>query len=107
MVLGKRQGYLLICVSLVMATLAGFVFASIPKWGDWISSYPQSIDLTNIPAQAQTYVGGMLGVLGPVIEQSGSYMQVAGNFGTILLSLISVAIFTAGIIVVKASKKVQ
>ena len=83
--------------------LAGgiLVLITVPSWGNWIAGYPEEVLQQQIPAQAAPIVQAMVGIIfGPLLDQIGGYMKIAGYFGGSLLSLIALVITSVGTMLV-------
>ncbi len=105
MKIGKPQGFGIFTMGLIFLTGAILVFISVPTWGQFIHDYPSTIDASQLPAQTQPLAGGIKAVFGPLLEQVGGYMRVAGYFGGSLLTVISCAMMGAGITIIKHSRE--
>ncbi len=97
MALGKKQGIGILIFGLLLLSGGILVLITVPSWGDWIAGYPQEVLQKQIPAQAAPTVQAILGIIfGPLLNQIGEYIRIAGYFGGSLLSLIALAITSAG-----------
>lgn len=97
MVIGRKQGIALLIFGLVLLTGGILVLITVPAWGDWIADYPALVMQQEIPDQAAPVVQAMIGfVFGPLLEQVGDYMRIAGYFMGSLLTLVSIVIASAG-----------
>ena len=99
--MGKRQGFPMLFMGLVLLTAAILIFITLHSWGAWIADYPNTLSIDSLPAEAQAQAGVFLNVykifFGPLLGQVGGYMQVGGNFAGSLLTVASLAIFTVGL----------
>ncbi len=70
-----------------------------------MADYPNTVSLDSLPAETQAQAGTIFAAckifFGGLLLQVGGYMQVAGNFIGILLTCVSLGIFTNGIITLK------
>ena len=86
---------------LLLLTGGILVLITVPSWGNWIAGYPEEVLQQQIPAQAAPIVQAMVGIiLGPLLDQIGGYMKIAGYFGGSLLSLIALVITSVGTMLV-------
>jgi hypothetical protein len=97
MVIGKKQGIGVLILGLLLLTGGILVLKTVPSWGDWIAGYPAEVLQKQIPEQAASTEQAMLGIIfGPLLKQIGGYIHTAGYFVGSLLSLIALAITSAG-----------
>ena len=101
MVIGKKQGIGIMIFGLLLLTGGILVLITVPSWGNWIAGYPEKVLQQQIPAQAAPIVQAMVGIIfGPLLDQIGGYMKIAGYFGGSLLSLIALVITSVGTMLV-------
>lgn len=105
MITGKRKGAAMIFISLAVLTIAILAFVTLNTWGQWMADYPNTVSLASLPAEAQAQAGTLFAAykifFGGLLAQVGGYMQVAGNFIGILLTCVSLGLFTVGVITIK------
>ncbi len=102
MKIGKPQGAMILTMGLALLTGGILILVSVPAWGDWIKGYPELVLQQQIPPQAEATVQAMIGIVfGPLLRQVGGYVQAAGYFGGSLLSLISLAVASAGATIIR------
>jgi prepilin signal peptidase PulO-like enzyme (type II secretory pathway) len=104
MVIGRKQGIGILILGLLLLTGGILVLVVAPSWGSWIADYPAQAALVveqQAPAQAAPIAQAILGfVLGPLIEQVGGYLQIAGYFAGSLLTLMALALTSVGMVLV-------
>ena len=107
MVIGRKQGVAILIFGLIILTGGILVLITVPSWGDWITGYPGQVMQQQIPEEAAPTVQAMIGIVfGPLLEQVGGYMKIAGYFVGSLLTLIALAATSVGtILVTKRSVK--
>jgi len=102
---GKRKGAAMIFISLAILTVAILVFITLNTWGEWIADYVNTVSLASLSTEAQAAAGTIFAAykifFGGLMSQVGGYMQVVGNFIGILLTCVSLGIFTNGIFTIK------
>jgi hypothetical protein len=97
MKIGKSQGVLIMILGIMLLTAGILVLVTVPSWGNWIAAYPATVLQKQIPEQATATVQAMLGIVfGPLLEQVGGYIKIAGYFGGSLLSIIALVITSVG-----------
>ena len=102
MKIGKSQGVMVLILGLLLLTGGILVLVTVPSWGNWISDYPGQVMQQQIPAQAAPIVQAMLGIVfGPLLEQVGEYVEIAGYFVGSLLTIIALAISSVGTMIVR------
>ena len=102
MKIGKSQGVLVLIMGLLLLTGGILVLLTVPSWGDWIKDYPGQVMQQQIPAQALPTVQAMIGIVfGPLLEQVGGYLKIAGYFVGSLLTLIALAISSVGSVIIR------
>ncbi|MFA5629279.1 MAG: hypothetical protein WC958_03360 [Dehalococcoidales bacterium] len=102
---GKRKGVAMMIGAMAILAIALLVFTTLNTWGEWIASYLNNISMDGLPPETQAAAGAMFGALklslGGMMAQVGGYMKVVDNFVGILLTLVSMGLFTNGFITVK------
>jgi hypothetical protein len=93
----KKAGIPILSIGLILLCTGILVLIFIPQWGDWIDNYPQSVLQKQLPAEAQSVKGIMQFALGPLIQQIGGYLQIAGYYIGSLITLISLGLTTIGL----------
>ena len=102
MKIGKSQGVLVLIMGLLLLTGGILVLLTVSSWGDWIKDYPGQVMQQQIPAQALPTVQAMIGIVfGPLLEQVGGYLKIAGYFVGSLLTLIALAISSVGSVIIR------
>ena len=102
MKLGKPQGMALMTLGLLLLTGAILVLIYVPSWGHWIGTYPERLAQAQVPPEATGVVKGIKGGLGPLITQIGdNYIRTAGYFMGSLMTIVSLALTSAGCIIIK------
>lgn len=97
MEIGRKQGMGILIFGLLLLTGGILVLVTVPTWGDWIMGYPSQVLQQPVPDQAAPIVQSMLGIVfGPLLEQVGEYIQIAGYFVGSLLTLIALVVTSAG-----------
>jgi hypothetical protein len=97
MVIGRKQGIGILVFGLLLLTGGILVLVTVPSWGDWIMGYPEQVLQQQVPDQAAPTVQAMIGfVFGPLLEQVGEYIRIAGYFLGSLLTLIALVISSVG-----------
>ncbi len=103
MKIGRSQGVAILILGLVLLTGGILVLISVPSWGGWISGYPEQIAAAPFPPEAASIAQGIVGVLGPLLEQVGGYVRIAGYFVGSLLTIISLGVTAAGIMLTRTA----
>jgi hypothetical protein len=105
MVIGKKQGIVILIFGLCILTAGILVIITVPSWGNWVADYPAQaaqIAQTQAPAQAAPVIQAIINiVLGPIIHQVGQYVQTVGYFVGSLIILISLVICTVGTSIIR------
>jgi hypothetical protein len=102
MTIGKPQGISILILGLLLLTGGILVLITVPSWGDWIMGYPEQVLQQQIPTQAESIVQAMMGIVfGPLLEQVGEYVQIAGYFVGSLLTIIALAVSSAGATIIQ------
>jgi hypothetical protein len=102
MKIGRPQGVVILILGLLLLTGGILVLVTVPSWGNWISGYPTQVIQKEIPDQAAPVVQAVLGIiLGPLIDQIGGYIKIAGYFGGSLLTLIALVVSGVGTMVIR------
>jgi len=97
MAIGKKQGIGILIFGLLLLTGGILVLITVPSWGDWIMDYPAMVLQKQVPAQAAPTVQAMISfVFGPLLEQVGEYIRIAGYFVGSLLTLVALVVTSAG-----------
>ena len=105
MKLGKPQGIAIMTLGLLLLTGGILVLVYVPSWGHWIGTYPERLAQAQVPAEAEGVVKGIRGGLGPLITQIGdNYVRTAGYFIGSLLTIVSFALTSVGVTVIKNAK---
>lgn len=96
--LGRVPGLVALTYGLIILAAGITVIVVVPSWGNWIADYPASVNPAALPPEAAPMIRGWLTLFGPLLEQVGGYIQVAGYFvGSLitLLSLVPIGVGTA------------
>jgi len=102
MKLGKAPGIAMTTMGLIILSGGILVLICVPSWGEWIADYPAQAALKPCPPEATATKQAVIGVLGPLLEQIGdNYMKAAGYFVGSLMTIVSLALTSAGVIVIK------
>jgi hypothetical protein len=105
MKIGKAQGVMILLAGLVLLTAAILVLVTLPSWGNWVGDYPAQATQNiaqNAPEQARPVAQSVLSfVLGPVFEQVGGYMKIAGYFVGSLMLLGAISASAAGTMIIR------
>lgn len=97
MAIGRKQGMGILFLGLLLLTGGILVLVTVPSWGDWIMGYPAMVLQKEVPAQAVPTVQAMIGIVfGPLLEQVGEYIRIAGYFVGSLLTLIALVVTSVG-----------
>ena len=105
MKLGKPQGIAIMTLGLLLLTGGILVLVYVPSWGHWIGTYPERLAQAQVPAEAEGVVKGIRGSLGPLITQIGdNYVRTAGYFIGSLMTIVSFALTSVGVTVIKNAK---
>ena len=100
--IGKSQGVMVLLLGLLLLTGGILVLITVPSWGNWISDYPTQVMQQQTPAQAAPIVQAMIGIVfGPLLEQVGGYVEIAGYFVGSLLTLIALAVSSVGTMIIR------
>jgi hypothetical protein len=95
--IGRKQGVGILIFGLILLTGGILVLLTVPSWGDWIIGYPATVLQKQVPAQAAPTVQAMIGIIfGPLLEQVGEYIRIAGYFVGSLLTLVALVVTSAG-----------
>lgn len=103
MKIGKRQGLAVLILGLILLAGGILVLVYVPSWGHWIASYPGQVAQMQLPPQAAPIAQGIGGVFGPLLDQVGGYIRIAGYFVGSLLTIISLVITVAGAMIIKGT----
>lgn len=97
--LSRKAGVPVLAMGLIMLTAGILVLVFVPQWGQWIGDYPEKVIRSQIPAEAQATVKGMMQFsLGPLIERIGhTYVKIGGYFGGSLLTIMSLGMTAVGL----------
>ncbi len=78
--------------------LAGgiLILVFVPGWGKWIAGYPAQLMAMPFPPEAAAVAKGFGGALGPLMQQVGGYMRIAGYFVGSLMTIIAIGLTGAG-----------
>ena len=81
------------------------VLIFVTGWGRWIADYPQQLANLSVPPEAAPVVQGMRGVFGPILQQVGGYMEIAGYFAGALMTLVSLGPISVGAKLVRGNRR--
>jgi hypothetical protein len=102
---GKKKGVAMIFISMAVLTVAILAFITLNTWGKLFADYINTVSLASLSTEAQVAAGTIFAAykifFGGLMSQVGGYMQVVGNFVGILLTCVSLGIFTLGIRTIK------
>ncbi len=102
MQVGRAPGVAGVLLGLLIMSVGILVLAVLPGWGGWIHDYPASVLAGPLPPEAAPMVQALIRVvLGPLIAQVGSYIQLVGYFLGSLLVVLSLFPLGAGVAVLR------